>query len=151
MLSRELRELLEDIGKLVLRLGMGIPLLALHGWPKLTGWSSILEKGFADPLLTATQATDVLPNIAMTEPVALALAIVAELVCAVLVIVGLGTRAAGVVITGLFVVIIGIVHAGDPWADVRLAYFYFVLALAITTVGPGRISADAIFGFIRDD
>jgi len=137
MLSEEHRELLRDVGSLFLRLGMAIPLLALHGWPK---WMKYAERapGFEDPIGVGSE-------------MALNLTIFAEVGCAVLLILGLATRFAGIIIAGMFAIIVFIVHAGDSWEAVEKAWMYGVWASAVAMIGPGRISVDAVIEFASGD
>lgn len=137
MLSEELRELLRDVGSLFLRLGMAIPLLVLHGWPK---WLKYSEKasGFEDPIGVGSE-------------MALNLTIFAEVGCAVLLILGLATRFAGVIIAGMFAIIVFVVDAGATWKAVEKAWMYGVWALAVAMIGPGRISLDAVIEFASGD
>jgi len=135
MLSRELRELFRELGTLILRLGTAVPLLVLHGWPK---WANYAQKagGFPDPLGVGSE-------------MALNLAIFGELVCAALLVVGLATRFAGVVVAGMFAVIVFVVQPGEMAGE--LAGLYGVAALAIASIGPGRLSLDALLGFVSED
>lgn len=137
MLSEEARDLLRDVGSLVLRLGMALPLLALHGWPKWMKYGDEVGS-FLDPLGVGSE-------------MALNLTIFAEVGCAVLLILGLATRFAGVIIAGMFAIIVFVVDAGKPWSEVELAWMYGLAALTLATVGPGRVSADAVIEFATGD
>ncbi|MBK9471474.1 MAG: DoxX family protein [bacterium] len=74
----------------------------------------------------------------------LVLAILAELVCALLVVLGLFTRLA--TIGPLFVMATAflVIHAADPLARRELALIYFIGFLAILLLGPGRYSLDEL-------
>ena len=136
MLDDAQHALLEDFGALVLRIAVAVPLLAFHGLPK---WTSYAEKsqGFPDPLGVGVEMS-------------LNLTIFGELFCAVLLIAGLATRFAGVVIAGMFAVIVFGVHGADPWGEVELAVIYGLGALAVACLGPGRLSFDAVIDAIID-
>ena len=74
------RAMAGDLGLLLLRLSMGGTMVIQHGWPKLSGFADRMDK-FSDPL-------------GISAPVSLALIVFAEFFCAVLVVLGLWTRAA---------------------------------------------------------
>lgn len=69
-----------DIALLWQRLGLGLFMLTLHGWPKLSRYSE-LSKSFADPLGVGSAAS-------------LFLAVSAEVGASLLLIFGLATRLA---------------------------------------------------------
>lgn len=120
---------LADLGRLILRLGLGGTLAAAHGWSKLTGFTE-RSSSFADPY-------------GLGPAVSLALAIFAELVCGLLVALGLFTRLA--TIPPLFVMGTAflVIHAADPFGRKELALIYFVGLLAILLLGPGRYALDS--------
>lgn len=114
---------------LVLRLLGGGGMLALHGVPKLLAFS---EKAatFRDPLGVGSTAS-------------LALAIFAEVVCSVLLILGAFTRLAVVPLLVTMLVAAFVVHAADPWSKKELALLYVAIFLPLLLAGPGRWSVDA--------
>src|SRR2546421_9730005 len=73
-----------DAGLLVLRVWLGLSLLLLHGLDKLTGFSQMSGK-FPDPL-------------GIGSPTSLALALIAEGICSLLLALGLFTRGAAAVL-----------------------------------------------------
>jgi len=87
-----------DAGLLVLRLWLGLSLLLLHGWTKLTNFSDMAGK-FPDPIGFGSSAS-------------LALAVFAEVACALLIVAGLFTRAAALTQTILMSVAFFVVHKG---------------------------------------
>jgi putative oxidoreductase len=116
-----------DFAVLILRV---IPSLFMmgHGWSKLSN----LLKGdwsFADPM-------------GIGEPISLLLTIFAELVCSFLVIIGLFTRPALVILMVLCTIIIFIIHGADPIGDKEHAALFFVIYAAVFITGPGRFSVD---------
>ncbi|HEY9844361.1 MAG TPA: DoxX family protein [Candidatus Obscuribacterales bacterium] len=119
--------LLQDLGLLLLRLSAGVLMLS-HGLPK---WAHYAEKAhkFPDPLHIGS-------------PLSLGLAIFAEVLCAALVMLGLGTRLASLVVVINFAVIVQIVHAGDPLGDKELAVFYLLAYAVLLLMGPGRFALD---------
>src|SRR4051812_49087990 len=71
-----------DFALLILRLWYGASLFWLYGWQKLTGFSAMMDK-FPDPL-------------GMGSKVSLTLAVFGEVVCTLLLVLGLFTRVAAV-------------------------------------------------------
>jgi putative oxidoreductase len=119
-----------DLGLLVLRVCLGFSLFWCHGLSKITGFSHMAEH-FADPLHIGMKAT-------------LMLAIFAESLCALLVIIGLGTRWAALIIA---------IDVGSAFAFVHkfrltgqgsgeLAYAYLVVMLVLFICGAGKYSVD---------
>ena len=120
-----------DLGKLVLRLTVGI-LMLLHGLAKISaGPASILG------LIGKTGLPPALGY----------LVYVGEVLAPVLLIVGVWTRPAAVVVAINMVVAVLLVHAGQlgeltrngGWA-LELQGFYFLAAVAIALLGAGRFS-----------
>lgn len=130
-----IQNLLQDLGLLALRLGAG-SLMLMHGLPKLM---SFAEKAptFADPL-------------GIGGPLSMALAIFAEVICALLVMMGLTTRLASMVLVINFAVITQIVHAADPIAKKELAMFYLLIYAVLLLTGPGRIAIDRLLKRVID-
>src|SRR5688500_18401886 len=83
-------------GLLVLRLWLGLSLLMLHGWGKLAGFSEKAAK-FPDPLGVGSEAS-------------LALAVFAEVACALLAALGLFTRFAAAVLAIMMATAFFLVH-----------------------------------------
>lgn len=117
------------IGLLLLRLGAAGLLLVGHGWPKVERWEK-LSRTFADPL-------------GVGPAVSLGLVILAEVVCALLVMLGFATRWALAPILIFFAVAIFVRHAGSPFDERELALIYAVPFVALMFTGPGRFALDA--------
>ena len=119
-----------DLALLVLRLGFGLSLLLLHGWGKVMKFSELSGK-FPDPLGVGPTAS-------------LALAIVAEVLCAALIVVGACTRLAALVasinVGVAFFLVHGMKLRGPGNGEDALIYLtaFVVLLLA----GGGRFSVD---------
>jgi putative oxidoreductase len=117
-----------DIGLLILRIAMGA-LLLLHGIGKITRLSSFPDIHFADP-------------VGLGPAVSLILTIVAEVLCAFLVIVGYKTKFATIPLMILFFVITFVVHIHDPWAKQEIALLYLSGFASLYFLGSGRFSID---------
>jgi putative oxidoreductase len=120
-----------DIAKLLLRLVLGL-LILLHGISKIKG-----GPGFV---------LDVVDKAGLPEPFGY-LVYVGEVVAPALVLVGLWTRAAALVIAVNMIVAVLLVHTGQllqlapegGWA-LELQGLYLVVALAVALLGAGRYS-----------
>jgi putative oxidoreductase len=120
-----------DIGLLALRVLPGLGLFLGHGWKKLASVPGIFES-FADP-------------IGMGPAVSAGLTIFAEVICAVLITIGLFTRFAAAPIVTLLLVAAFVVHADDPWGKKEFALIYCVPFLTLIFTGAGRYSLDSLF------
>ena len=118
-----------DLGLLVLRFAAG-SFLMTHGFPKLMNYSE-RANSFSDPLGLGSEAS-------------LVLAILAEVFCSLLLILGVITRMALIPLIILMVVIPFIVHCDDPFGRKELPLFYLAAFLTIFLAGPGRYSVDAM-------
>ncbi len=123
-----MQALLHDLGLLVLRAGAGGLLFLGHGLPKLLNFSARMET-FRDPLGVGSAAS-------------LTLTVFAEVGCALLVAVGLGTRLAAAPVLIMFAVILTLVEGSAPWPKQELALMYTLPFAAIALMGPGRFSLD---------
>lgn len=113
------------LGLFILRVGFSIMLL-IHGIQKVEILFSS-PTNFADPIGIGSTLT-------------LILVLIAEVICTVLIIVGIKTRIATIPIIILMLVAVFIVHKGDPILARELAILYLVAFSAIGLSGGGRIS-----------
>ncbi len=117
---------------LLLRLGFS-PLLMVYGYGKLERYLTG-ERGFADPLGVGEETT-------------LVLAIFAELVCPLLILIGLWTRAALIPPILTMLVAFFIIHSQDPWSNQEHPLVFLIPFVALFLTGPGRFSVDQrLFG-----
>jgi putative oxidoreductase len=121
-----------DLGLLLLRVGAAALLIYGHGWPKLSHFAE-RAASFSDPLHVGS-------------PISLGLVVLAEVLCAGLVLVGLATRWAAAPLLFFFAVAVFLQHAHDPWAKKELALIFATPFLALLLTGPGRFSLDAVLG-----
>jgi putative oxidoreductase len=123
---------MQDIGKLILRLGFGGFMLT-HGWPKMMKLFAGGEIQWADP-------------IGLGPTISLILAVFAEVICAILLIVGYKSKWATIPLIITMLVAAFIVHADDPWGKKEFALLYALGYLAIAFLGSGKYSLDGKFG-----
>jgi putative oxidoreductase len=123
-----------DCGLLALRLWLGISMLTLHGWAKL---SNFQEKAgsFGDPLGIGSKAS-------------LSLAVFGEVVGSLLVILGLFTRLGALSVMVTMAVAFFMVHGAKLVGpgNGELAFVYMAGFFAIFLAGPGRFSIDGAKG-----
>jgi putative oxidoreductase len=118
-----------EIGLLILRVGLG-GLMLTHGWGKLQKLVAG-DVSFANP-------------IGIGEVPSLILAVVAEFLCAVLVILGVKTRWTAIPLVITMAVAAFVVHAGDPFGRKELALLYLVGFLGLVFTGGGTLSVDGV-------
>jgi putative oxidoreductase len=120
-----------SIGLLLLRVSAGGFMLT-HGFPKL---QRILagEFQFGDPL-------------GLGPEVSLVLAVFAEFVCSILLVLGLGTRLASIPLIVTMAVAAFISHGADPFGRKELALMYLVAYVVLLLNGAGKFSLDKMIG-----
>ncbi|MUH34448.1 DoxX family protein [Zobellia amurskyensis] len=118
--------LLKDIGLALLRIAASA-MMAVHGYGKLQMLINGVE--FGDPIgIGATPS--------------LFLAVLAELVCPILIIFGFKTRLAAIPTVITMAVAAFLVHGADPFQKKEMALLYLVVFVAIILLGPGKYSVD---------
>ena len=117
-----------NIALLVLRVVIGIFMLT-HGWGKMETLFGSEPIQFADP-------------IGLGATFSLALTVFAEVLCSILIIIGLGTRLAAIPLLITMLVAAFIVHANDGFGKQEFALLYGVIYLTIALVGAGKYSLD---------
>lgn len=121
-----------NFGMLVLRVFLGLLLIGNHGYPKLVQFGSLRYK-FMNFM-----------NIGSTA--SLSLIIFAEVICGLLLILGLFTRFACIpVIIGMSVVVFVAAH-GDIFGHGETGMMFLAAAITVLFCGPGRISIDGMIG-----
>lgn len=127
-----------SLAMLLLRLTAGGVMALGHGWPKVQKFSSA-PSTFPDPL-------------GIGGTMSFAGAVGSELVCGMLVAVGLFTRLACLPLIFTMLVAALVVHGKDPFfmsggAAKEPAIIYLVMFLVVLIAGPGQWSLDArLFG-----
>lgn len=107
-------------------------LLLSHGLLKVAQFST-LAPAFPDPLGVGTTTS-------------LLLAIFAEVLCSMALIMGILHRLALIPIMFTMGMAFFCIHAGDPFTTKELAFAYMVLAVLLFLAGPGRFSLDSAIG-----
>jgi len=104
-------------------------LMLTHGFPKLQRLFSGEEIQFADPYGLGVTTSFVL-------------AVFAEFVCSILVILGLVTRLAVIPIMITMATAVVFAHANDPFGVKEKPLLFLVVFTFLLLVGPGRYSVD---------
>ena len=117
-----------DAGLLTLRLSFSVPLVLVHGLPKLAALSDVAPS-FPDPL-----GIGVVPSLLAAGA--------AEVVGGVLVAAGGMTRLACVPIMGSLAVATWIVNGGQPFLFQEKPFVFLMAYVALFLAGPGRFSVD---------
>lgn len=120
-----------DIGLFLLRVVAGLVLLYGHGFGKLSVIFSGQEIQFMNPL-------------GIGSTLSFYLATFAEGICAILLVLGLYSRFAALILSINFLVIV-VFHAfiaGDEFSVLELRLLFLVSFIALTLLGPGRLSLD---------
>lgn len=117
-----------DVGILFARVAAGAFMLT-HGMPKLEQLIAGGEIQFPDPMGVGVYAS-------------LLIAVLTEVVCAILLIFGLGTRLALFGLIVIMAVIPFVFHAEDPFAAKEKSLLYLVLFGFLFVTGAGKYSLD---------
>jgi putative oxidoreductase len=117
------------VGLLLLRIGVSA-LMLTHGLPKLM---KVMAGNFTfgDPLGLGSGAS-------------LFLAVLAEVGCSLLILIGAGTRLAALPLMFTMLVAILIVHAGDAFGKKELPLLYLLIYTVLLLAGSGKYSVDAL-------
>lgn len=130
LIQIELNENTVSIAALFLRLGVGIMML-VHGIPKL----QMLFSGDIQ-----------FPGVMGLNPtLSLVLAVFAEVLCSILLLIGLFTRIAVIPLIITMATAVLIIHGSDPYAMKELGLFYLLAYVVVFILGSGKYSFDAIF------
>lgn len=119
---------LKDFGLLILRIGSGAMMLT-HGIPKI-------ERLLGDEPVKFLDLFGIGPEIS------LGLAVFAEVICSILVMIGFQTRIASIPLLITMLTAAFVAHADDPFATKEKPLLFFLIFLGILIMGAGRISLD---------
>jgi putative oxidoreductase len=117
---------------LLLRLGLGIIMLAAHGYDKLQHFAKYSAQ-FADPFH-------------MGSKISLSLDIFAEFFCSCLIILGLFTRLACIPLIIAMCVALFYAHHGDVFGVGEKDALYLAGFIVLLFLGPGKVSVDGLIG-----
>lgn len=120
-----------DLGLLIFRLGIS-GLMLTHGFPKLIRLFGSEPIVFRDPL-------------GFGELTTFTLAVIAEFVCSILVILGLGTRLAVIPLILTMAVVAFIVHVPDGFSSQELPLLFLFGYILLFFTGSGKFSLDWYF------
>jgi putative oxidoreductase len=122
-----------DLGLLVLRLFISVSMVFNHGLDKFSHFSTTVEK-FGNPMM------DVLH---LGGGITATLVVIAELLCSVLLALGVATRLAALIFSfNMLVAFVGVHHssfAPGPHSG-EVAYLYLGASLALLFAGSGRFA-----------
>ncbi|MDN3594112.1 DoxX family protein [Zunongwangia endophytica] len=120
-----------DFILLIFRIGISI-LMLFHGVPKLITFFTEDEINFADPLGAGQTLT-------------FTIAVLAEFVCSVMIILGLATRIATIPLILTIGIAAIIVHMPDGMAKQELPFLYLLSYILLFYTGAGKFSLDHYF------
>jgi putative oxidoreductase len=112
----------------ILRVTAGAFMLT-HGWGKLLMLTSGEPISFADPF-----------GLGMT--ISLILAVIAEVLCAILIIAGFLTRLAAIPLIITMLTAAFVIHAQDPFNVKEMSLLYSLIFTVLAITGAGKISID---------
>lgn len=119
-----------DVALLIARIGIGAFMLT-HGLPKL--------------MMLLGDAPVQFPGLmGMSPAFALFLTVFAEVVCSILILVGLGTRLASIPLIFTMILAVFFIHAADPFATQEKGFLYLLVYVVLFLLGSGKYSLDAI-------
>ena len=123
-----------DLGLLLIRIGFGFTMVAYHGLPKLMGGQ---EKWTAIGKSMHNLGIDFLPTVFGFS------AGLAETLGSILLILGLWTRPASIVLAlTMCVAIANHLAAGDGFSGASHAIEFLAVYIAFAIMGPGKLSVD---------
>ena len=124
------KENVVNLGLFLLRLGVGVNMVCLHGWERVRHYSARVGN-FPDPL-------------GMGPRHSLMLAVAAEFVGGILVTLGLAGRLAALLLAFSTCVTFYSGEAGLPWRQREATLLYLTASLAILMLGCGRWALDSV-------
>ena len=122
-----------SVALLILRVVAGSSMLMNHGIKKLSNFSDMAAKGFADPFNIGVKAS-------------LGLTIFAEAFCAAFIILGLFTRLASLPLIIAMAVALFFAHGGEFFGDGEMAGLFLTIFAVLFLMGPGKYSLDKKIG-----
>jgi putative oxidoreductase len=124
------KDLLQDLALLIIRLGAGGMMLT-HGIPKIGRLFGEGPVKFADPF-------------GLGPEISLGMAIFAEVICTVLVMIGFKTRLATIPLILTMLTAAFYAHWNDPFGKKELPLLYICVFLGILAFGAGKYAIDNV-------
>jgi putative oxidoreductase len=121
-----------DIALFLLRVTLGLLMCLVHGIPKISNFS-VWKTQFYDPFHIGSRWS-------------LVLVIIAEVFGSMLLVIGLFSRLAALVLSIDMVFASFIYHAGHPLTEYEHAILFLTGFLCVLLLGPGKWSADGMAG-----
>jgi len=118
---------LPSIALLIMRIVFGAAMLT-HGYPKLMHFAE-RSASFSDPLGVGASFS-------------LGLTVFAEVLCSILIILGLGTRFAALALAFTMGVVTFVIKSGQSFGDRELPILYLAAFVALIILGAGKYSLD---------
>ena len=119
-------------GLLVGRLAFGFAMIKVHGWGKLMRLFSGEEIQFFDFM-------------GLGSTISLGLATFAEVICALLIMIGWYTRWAALPLIFTMGVVVLVVDYGEPFREFEKAFLFLAYFISVLLTGPGKFSMDHRF------
>ncbi|MEO6961114.1 MAG: DoxX family protein [Puia sp.] len=119
-----------NFAMLIQRVVTGLMLLIAHGLLKISNFSE-MSGTFFDPLHIGHRNS-------------LLLCIFSEVFCSMLLVLGLFTRLAALVIVLELSILVFMYHRGQPIKNLDLGIMYLTSAFSVLLLGPGRVSVDGM-------
>ncbi|MES2418336.1 MAG: DoxX family protein [Bacteroidota bacterium] len=113
---------------LIARVGIAALMLS-HGLPKMMA-------------LLSSEPVQFMPVMGMSAEFSLALAVFAEVICSILILMGFATRLATIPLIITMLIAVFFVHLADPFAKMELALHYLLVYIILLITGSGKYSVD---------
>lgn len=116
----------KDLGILFIRVMVGLLMIFPHGYVKIVNFTSRLET-FPDPL-------------GVSSPVSLILTVFSEVICSLMIILGIKTRYFATPLFITMIVAAFLVHGSDPWKVKEKAVLFAIVYGFLIITGGGKYS-----------
>lgn len=116
------------IALLIARVGIAT-LMLTHGIAKMT-------------MLLADAPVQFIPIMGMSAELSLGLAVFAEVICSILILVGFASRLATIPLIITMLVAVFFVHAADPFTKMEAGLHYLLVYVVLLVAGSGKYSFD---------
>ena len=117
-----------DFALLIARIGIAL-LMLTHGWPKLMQFFS------GEPV-------QFIPVMGMSASMTLGLAVFAEVICSIFILIGFATRFATIPLIITMLTAAFMIHAADPFKIQESSLMYLLAYLVLLFAGSGKYSVD---------